>query len=123
VREALRPALSLKPLPAGLQAGQPLNVCGQVTPAPAGEVVLLQRESPGGIGFHTVAEASLAPDGSFCVEHAPAAAGTQVYRVKLPLTGELDASASEAFSLDVSAAAEAPTAGAPPAPVEEAPSS
>lgn len=105
LRETVTPLLSLQATPAALAEGQSLRVCGTVTPAGAGETVYLQREDPGGAGFHTVAEA--APEvsgGGFCLQRTAVGAGAQRYRVKVAETAELRPAASKPFAVAVTPA-------------------
>jgi len=114
--ETVAQMLTTRLAASSLHAGEALRVCGQVAPARAGEVILLQRQNPDGLGFHEVGEATLGGGADYCIEHATAAAGTETYRVEAQRSGETAASVSEPFKLSVlPASASALAAGLPEA--------
>ena len=131
LRAGVQPLLSAQITQATVRTGEAVRVCGTATPATPGQIVLLQRENPGGLGFHTVAEATIGTGSSYCLEHVPFAVGAETYRVRVPRSSELSATASPPIHVTVTAAlaaALAPVAGAgetTPAPrearAEEAP--
>jgi hypothetical protein len=124
LRAGVQPLLSVQGPQAAVQAGETVRVCGTVTPATPGQIVLLQRENPGGLGFHTVAETTLGSSSAYCLEHVPFSAGSETYRVRVPRSAELRAVASAPAQVSVTAAsatALAPLAGegeTAPAPLE-----
>jgi hypothetical protein len=110
--EGIEPLLSVRPSASSILAGEALRVCGTLTPARAGEPVDLQRRSPDGAGFHTIAESALAAGGGYCVEAALFAAGSQTFRVKVASTAETQAVASGPLEVAVASASElAPAEG------------
>jgi hypothetical protein len=99
-----------------VQAGQPLTFSGTLTPSHVGQVVYLQRQNPSGIGYHTVETGAVGADSSFSIDHIIFSAGTQVFRIKTPGGPDSQATASELFTIGVSAAAAGTlTAAAPEA--------
>jgi hypothetical protein len=107
LRAGVQPLLSVQGPQAAVQAGEAVRVCGTVTPATPGQIVLLQRENPGGLGFHTVAETTLGSGSAYCLEHVPFSAGSETYRVRVPRSAELRAVASAPAQVTVTAASAA----------------
>jgi hypothetical protein len=66
------------------QQGAPLVFSGKVTPARAGHVIYLERQNPGGIGFHVVEVTTLAADGSYSLSRGFFTTGPVRLRVKIP---------------------------------------
>lgn len=133
--EAVRPLLSLTAPSSAAPSGGAISFCGTVSPAYPGERIYLQRQVPGGLAFHTVSEevlgtaAAASAAGSFCLHTTAGAAGSEVFRVKVPRGGGEQAAASEPLDVQVAPAAqpsapaealEAPPAEAPPAEVSPA---
>jgi hypothetical protein len=97
-------------------SGETVQFTGTVTPADAGQAVELQREDPGGVGFHVVDAAVVGPGGSYSLEHVLAGAGTQVFRVKAAGDSDIEPAVSGPLDIAVtsalSAALESQTPGA-----------
>lgn len=97
------PRLTLQALDPAAQAGAPVRVCGAVEPAQPGQVVVLQRADPDGLGFRTVAETTLDASGDYCLEHTPPA-DSESYRVRVPRGGGMLGAVSAPLQLTVSGA-------------------
>jgi hypothetical protein len=88
-----------------IDAGQTVTFSGTLTPGHAGQPVLLERQNPSGVGFHVVATATLDEASSFSIAHKVFGSGKQVFRIKIPRDAELQATASELFTIQVEPAA------------------
>ncbi|HUH81767.1 MAG TPA: hypothetical protein VLZ06_10615, partial [Solirubrobacteraceae bacterium] len=108
------PTLTAQPSAGSIQAGETVRVCGTITGAREGQAIYLQRQEPGGIGFHTLAQATLTSGSSYCLEHTPPAAGIYLYRVKVPRGAETQAVASALMKVTVEPRPAAPLAPASP---------
>jgi|GEM_PF-956230 len=114
--EGVKPALKASAPPESAPGGEPLVFTGEVSPGVAGQVVDLERQNPGGFGFHVVEVGALEADGSFSIEHIVSGSSIQAFRVKVPGTAELEGVASELFTVQVTHADTTlgPEAPAPP---------
>ncbi len=121
LRAGVQPLLGAQTAQATVRAGEAVRVCGTATPATPGQIVLLQRENPGGLGFHTVAEATIGSGSGYCLEHVPFAAGAETYRVRVPRSSELSAAASPPIHVTVTAALAAALTPAPAGEAETTP--
>jgi hypothetical protein len=119
--EGVHPALTAAVSSTSLAAGEPLKLTGTLTPAHAGELVELQRQSADGLGFHVVEVGAVGPGGSYAIEHTVFGQGTQVFRIKVTGDAALQGAASELFKIQVTPASEPSLE--PRAPVSEAPAS
>lgn len=115
--EGVKRTLTLDPLPATTQAGQPVTFTGAVTPADEGQTVYAERENASGIGFHIVASATIGATG-FSFAHIFTNAGSYTMRIRVPGDPALQTAISTPFSFEVTpapAAALTPEAPASPA--------
>ncbi len=119
--EGVKPLLTAEVSATSVLAGEALTFTGALAPAHAGQAVYVERQNPGGVGFHVVAVGTLGAAGTYSIEHTLSGSGTQVFRVKIPGGGEDEAVASEPFEIQVARAAgdslepQAPGAGSTPA--------
>jgi hypothetical protein len=114
--EGVKRTLTLDPLPAATQAGQPVTFSGTVTPADEGQTVYAERQNASGIGFHIVASATIGATG-FSIAHTFTNAGSYTMRIRVPGDPTLQTATSAPFSFEVSpAAAAALTPEAPASP-------
>jgi type II secretory pathway pseudopilin PulG len=114
--EGVKRTLTLDPLPAATQAGQPVLFTGTVTPADEGQTVYAERQNASGIGFHIVASATIGPTG-FSFAHTFTNAGSYTMRIRVPGDPALQTAISAPFSFEVTpAAAAALTPEAPASP-------
>ncbi len=112
--EGVRYALTLASMPTEWQTGQQVTFAGTVAPSAAGKLIHLQRRNSSGIGFHDVADATVAGDLSYTIARAFYHPGTEVMRIRVPGGVENQATVSEPVTLQITAAAPAaPAAGAP----------
>jgi hypothetical protein len=114
--EGVERTLTLDPLPATTQAGQPVTFTGTVTPADEGQTVYAERENASGIGFHIVASATIGAAG-FSFAHTFTNAGSYTMRIRVPGDPALQTAISTPFSFEVApapAAALTPEAPASP---------
>lgn len=95
------PALTTQLAAESLHVGEALRVCGEVAPASVGTMVVLERQNPGGLGFHEVGEAMLGTSADYCIEHVAPAAGSETYRVEVRRSSETAASVSLPLQLTV----------------------
>lgn len=114
--EGVKRTLTLEPLPAATQAGQPVTFTGTVTPADEGQTVYAERQNASGIGFHIVASATIGASG-FSIAHTFTNAGSYTMRIRVPGDPALQTATSTPFSFEVTpAAAAALTPEAPASP-------
>jgi hypothetical protein len=114
--EGVKRTLTLDPLPAAAQAGQPVTFTGTVTPADEGQTVYAERQNASGIGFHIVASATIGASG-FSIAHTFTNAGSYTMRIRVPGDPALQTATSAPFSFEVApAAAAALTPEAPASP-------
>jgi hypothetical protein len=95
-------ALTAGASPVTPAAGETVTFSGSVAPAPAGQAVYLQRLDASGLGWRTVNAATVAPDGSYSLNHLAAGVQSAVFRVRVPRGERLAAASSPPFSLPVS---------------------
>jgi hypothetical protein len=118
--EGVRPKLSAHVSSPSVSSGDPVvTFTGTVEPARAG-VVNLERQDADGLGFQMVQAATVAPDGSFSIEHAVSGAGTQAFRIVLGVGDGMQAASSGLLDVQVTRAPGAPLEPeAPAAPLGE----
>jgi hypothetical protein len=87
-----------------VQAGQALTFSGTVSPITAGHPVYLERQNGFGSGFHVIAVATVAADGTFSVSRALFAAGSAVLRIHVPGGPENAGASSSTFNIEITPA-------------------
>lgn len=95
------------PTSTSLTTGQPASVfTGTVTPADAGELVLLQRQSATGNGLNwgTIQRGVVGPGGTFTINHVFVVPGDANIRALVPATNRHLASGSPALTYQISQA-------------------
>jgi hypothetical protein len=97
-----------------VQAGQPIDFSGTVTPGHVGHPVYLQVQNGTGVGFHTVEVAKVTSAGTYVLEHTLYATGTRQLRVKVPGDPENQGVASALFAVEVTPAPSSALAPEPP---------
>jgi hypothetical protein len=106
--EGVKSVLSAEASSTSAASGEAVKFTGTVTPADAGQAVELQRENPGGLGFHVVDTAVLGPGGTYSLEHVVAGAGTQIFRVKATGGSDIEPAVSGPLDIQVTPALNAP---------------
>ncbi len=101
--EGVRRSLSLVPVATTAVAGQQIVFTGTLSPAADGQLVYAQRENPSGIGFHTVATATVTSAG-YAIAHVFSNPGSYVMRIKVPGDPAFQATTSQPFNLVVTGA-------------------
>jgi hypothetical protein len=91
--------VTLAPTPSSVALGQPLAITGTVTPAPAGQQVYLESQSPFGVSFHVIAVASADESGAFAFSYSFAKARDYVLRVRVPDDGHFAPATSAPFTV------------------------
>ncbi len=99
--EGVKPLLTATVSATSIASGQVLTFSGTIAPDHTGQVIYLERQSSSGIGFHVVAQATVATGSSFVIEHIVVGVGPQVYRIKVPRDEESQATASELLKVEV----------------------
>jgi len=84
-----------------IDAGQTLTFSGTLTPGHAGQPVLLERQNPFGLGYHVLATTTLDEASSFSIERKAFGSGKQVFRIEIPGAAEMQATASQPFTVQV----------------------
>jgi len=97
------PLLSLGALPSSAEAGKPVRIEGQLTGAPAGTRVRLEREEAPERSV-TLATTTTGAGGSFSFSLSFLQAGDDTLRVATPASASILGALSESFTLSVSAA-------------------
>ncbi len=97
----VRPTLTAAVSAGKVAAGESVTFSGTVTPAHPGQVVYLERQNPGGVGFHAIASDTLGAGSGYSIEQVATGTGPQVYRVKVARDEETDAVSSEPFTVEV----------------------
>jgi hypothetical protein len=87
-----------------IQAGQALVFTGTVAPDHTGHIVYLERQNLGNGNFHVVEVATVGAGSSYSIAHTVYAAGTKVYRVRIPGGPENEGAASAPFTIQVTPA-------------------
>jgi hypothetical protein len=100
--EAVSYALIAGASPNSPAVGETVTFSGSVAPAPAGQVVYLQRRDASGLGWRTVGAATVAADGSYSLSRVAADAQSAVFRVRVPRGEHLAAASSQPFSVAAS---------------------
>ncbi|HWG09809.1 MAG TPA: Ig-like domain-containing protein [Solirubrobacteraceae bacterium] len=114
--EGVKYVLTLSGPPTSIAAGEQLTLSGTVSPARAGTTVVLDRRGAFGVGFHAIASATVAADGTFTLSRTFATAGSATLRVRVPSDGFNAGSASAPFTLTVTGAPASALAPEPVAP-------
>jgi hypothetical protein len=114
----VKPLVTAQASASKLSSGDPLTFSGTIAPARAGQAVLLERQNPGGVGFHVVDSGTVGAAGGYSIAHLLSGAGTQVFRVKVARDAGQQAAASQLLTIQASTAGEA--ALQPAAPVAAA---
>jgi hypothetical protein len=99
--EGVKYALVTAPGPETAQLGQQLTFSGTLAPAHSGQAVLLERESPSGINFNIIEAATVGAGSSYSIAYTFYHACNCVMRIRVPASGENQASTSEQFSIQV----------------------
>jgi hypothetical protein len=87
-----------------IQAGQTLTFTGTVAPDHTGHIVYLERQNVGNGNFHVVEVATVGAGSAYSIAHKVYAAGTKVYRVRIPGGPENEGAASSPFTIQVTPA-------------------
>jgi len=87
-----------------IQAGQALVFTGTVAPDHTGHIIYLERQNLGNGNFHVVEVATVGAGSSYSIAHTVYAAGTKVYRVRIPGGPENEGAASAPFTIQVTPA-------------------
>jgi hypothetical protein len=87
-----------------IQAGQTLTFKGTVAPDHTGHIVYLERQNVGSGNFHVVEVATVGTGSAYSISHTVYAAGTKVYRVRIPGGPENEGAASSPFTIQVTPA-------------------
>ena len=87
-----------------IQAGQTLTFTGTVAPDHTGHIVYLERQNVGNGNFHVVEVATVGAGSAYSIAHMVYAAGTKVYRVRIPGGPENEGAASAPFTIQVTPA-------------------
>jgi len=106
--EGVKPLLSVQASSASAQEGETVTFSGTLTPAQPGQVVMLERRLPSGVAWSVVGTFTIGEGSSqFSFEHPlTGGPGPQIYRVKVPRSEALLATASEAIVIEVTPAGE-----------------
>jgi hypothetical protein len=99
--EGVKYVLATSPPPGAAQAGETVAFTGTLAPAAPGQVVQLERQNPGGIGFHAVAYATVNADGSYSIPYTFSGAGSRIMRIKAPAGAQSEGTASPPFKIAV----------------------
>ncbi len=99
--EGVKPLLSGSVSSTAVTSGEPLTFSGTIAPARSGEVVYLERENGGGVGFHIIGAGTLGAGGSYSIEHTVSGAGTQIFRTIVSRSPQIQAAASEPLKVEV----------------------
>ena len=92
--EGVRSQLSATVSSPSVEDGEAVTFTGTVDPAAAEQTVELQRQNADGLGFHVVQAGTVAVGGGFSIEHVVAGAGTQAFRIVVPASAGMQATAS-----------------------------
>jgi hypothetical protein len=87
-----------------IQAGRTLTFTGTVAPDHTGHIVYLERQNVGNGNFHVVEVATVGAGSAYSIAHTVYAAGTKVYRVRIPGGPENEGAASAPFTIQVTPA-------------------
>jgi len=87
-----------------IQAGRTLTFTGTVAPDHTGHIVYLERQNVGDGNFHVVEVATVGAGSAYSIAHTVYAAGTKVYRVRIPGGPENEGAASAPFTIQVTPA-------------------
>ncbi len=87
-----------------IQAGRTLTFTGTVAPDHTGHIVYLERQNVGDGNFHVVEVATVGAGSAYSIAHTVYAAGTKVYRVRIPGGPENEGAASSPFTIQVTPA-------------------
>jgi hypothetical protein len=87
-----------------IQAGGTLTFTGTVAPDHSGHIIYLERENVGNGNFHVVEVATVGAGSAYSIAHTVYAAGTKVYRVRIPGGPENEGAASAPFTIQVTPA-------------------
>lgn len=102
LREEVAFALVPAPAPATASVGDPVEFTGTLTPAAAGQPVVLERRGRSGVGFEPIAQGTVGAPPSYSVSFAFAKAGEYVLRLRAPGDGTHQGTTSAPFVLAVS---------------------
>jgi hypothetical protein len=105
--------LTATPTATTITSGEPVTFTGTITPAREHDIYI-ERENIAGTGFHVVAVAKSAADGSYSVSRILYAPGTEVLRVKVPGDRENGGTASAPVTVTVNPLASAKLTPEPP---------
>ncbi|MEA2427463.1 MAG: hypothetical protein QOF37_1091 [Thermoleophilaceae bacterium] len=84
VFEGVKPVLTAQASATTVNAGDPVQFTGTVTPDKTGHVIYLQRQNPSGGGFHTVQVAFVGTGSTYSISRRLFVPGTKAFRVFIP---------------------------------------
>ncbi len=105
--------LTATPSATTITSGEPITFTGAITPAREHDIYI-ERENVAGTGFHVVAVAKTAANGTYSISRILYAPGTEVLRVKVPGDPENGGTASPTVTVTVNPLASAKLTPEPP---------
>jgi hypothetical protein len=103
--ESVTYALTTTAAPSTLQAGAQLAFTGTLSPLHEGQIVNLECLNASGVGYHVIASGIVSSTSAYSITHTFSAAGTELLRIGVPGSAELQSVASEPFKLEITPAA------------------
>jgi len=97
-------ALTATPSASTVQAGGQVSFTGTITPGHEGQLVHLERENASGSGYSVIAVGTVASSGAYSITQTFPAVGTELLRISVPAEPGFETVASEAFTIEVTAA-------------------
>jgi hypothetical protein len=93
--------LAVSPAPGAVEAGSTVTFTDSLAPDAAGQMVDLEGENPGGVGFHLIAAAPVNAADEYSIPYTFYAAGSDIMRIKAAASSRREGSASAPFTIAV----------------------
>ncbi len=102
--QGVRPVLSAQMSSVAVASARQLTFTGTVTPDRTGQLILLERQRPSGVGADVVASATIAAGSTYTIPYTLFGSAAQRFRIKLPGGAESLVAAGPLFKVPASEA-------------------